>query len=55
MGKGKGQKNPDDRTMPLCDLCHTDFHALAGMFKGWTREELTWWQNRQVLQAHGPG
>lgn len=53
MGKGKGQKNPDDRTMPLCFLCHNDFHALAGKFKGWGRERLRKWQNTQVLRAHG--
>ena len=47
-GKGKGQKNPDRDTMPLCVLCHVAFHALAGGFKGMVRAELEEWQESQV-------
>lgn len=35
-GRGKGQKAPDRRTLPLCSQCHADFHALAGSFCDYT-------------------
>lgn len=53
MGKGKGTKNGDDLTMPLCDQCHTEFHDLSGHFKDWDRERLREWQSQMVVRTHG--
>lgn len=32
MGRGLGQKAPDDQAVPLCPRCHCCFHDGAGRF-----------------------
>ncbi len=41
-------KTFDTKTMPMCWLCHHDFHTLAGRFKGWSKEQLRVWQDEQI-------
>src|SRR4051812_28875508 len=31
-GRGKSQKAPDHRTLPFCEECHDQFHAVTGRF-----------------------
>jgi hypothetical protein len=45
---GIARKAHDHDAMPLCPLCHHDFHALCGPFKGWTRDQLRLWQELHV-------
>jgi hypothetical protein len=47
-GRGLGQKSDDSQAMALHDVCHRDFHALAGAFKGWSQAMLRLWQKTQV-------
>ena len=47
-GAGLALKAPDREAMPLKPEHHHDLHALAGSFKGWTRERLREWQAEQV-------
>lgn len=47
-GAGMALRGHDDKGIPLCHICHGDFHALAGMFKGWSRAGLAHWQDRQI-------
>lgn len=48
-GAGMGLRAHDWDSMPLCSGCHVPgLHALAGAFKGWTREQLAAWQADQA-------
>ncbi len=44
-GRGKSQKAPDRRSLPLCFDDHDDFHLVRGRFSGWTKEQ------RRLFQA----
>lgn len=43
-GGGLALKTPDSEAFPLCTKHHADFHALRGVFKGWTKERIHEWQ-----------
>jgi len=43
-----GKKRGHDQGMPLCPQAHRDFHAGAGPFRGWTRQERREWQTEKV-------
>ena len=47
-GRGRGQKADDRRTIPLCRVCHTDFHAACGFFKFYDKAARREWQDRMV-------
>lgn len=47
-GAGMGLRAHDHRSMPLCILCHHDFHAAAGIFRRFKRAERTAWQEEQI-------
>lgn len=47
-GRGKGQKAPDNRTIPLCFQCHRDFHQVGGRFDGFTFESKRLWQEMEI-------
>jgi hypothetical protein len=46
--RAHGKKSEHDQGMPMAHKCHMDFHANAGVFKGWKREQLREWQTGQV-------
>lgn len=48
LGAGLAKRSPDRMAMPLCTECHHDIHSLAGRFKGWKRDELKAWMDKQV-------
>lgn len=50
-GAGMGLKHNDRDTMSLCFKDHRDLHALAGRFKGWTKEQVRTWQQRMILKT----
>lgn len=50
-GRGKGQKAPDRRTLPLCFRCHRQFHDLNGRFEGFTAEGKRVWQDLEILRC----
>lgn len=35
---GASRKSHDSIVMPICQGGHADLHALAGAFRGWTRD-----------------
>ena len=43
-----GLKAPDADAIPLCWLCHQNFHDLSDYFGGWTKDQLRRWQAGQV-------
>lgn len=47
-GRGKGQKAPDNRTMPLCFQCHREFHSVSGRFDGFTFDGKRMWQEMEI-------
>lgn len=49
-GRGKSQKAPDARTLPLCARCHDDFHAVTGRFAGFTREQRRDFQDIEITR-----
>jgi len=49
-GRGKSQKAPDSRTLPLCAQCHDDFHAVRGRFTGLTREQRKDFQDVEITR-----
>ncbi len=49
-GRGKSQKAPDARTLPLCARCHDDFHAVTGRFAGFTREQRRDFQDVEITR-----
>lgn len=49
-GRGKSQKAPDARTLPLCFRCHDDFHAVRGRFAGFTREQRRDFQEVEITR-----
>ncbi len=49
-GRGKSQKAPDSRTLPLCARCHDDFHAVRGRFAGLTREQRQDFQDVEITR-----
>lgn len=46
--RGLGQKASDRDVMPLCWLCHSEFHGAYGHFRDWTHEKRTEWQKEQL-------
>lgn len=50
-GRGKSQKAPDNRTMPMCFTCHENFHRLLGMFEGWNKAKRREWQAQQIAET----
>lgn len=50
-GGGMALKTSDGSTIPLCFKDHHDLHALAGRFKGWTKEQLRTWQQTKVMET----
>lgn len=49
-GRGKSQKSPDARTLPLCARCHDDFHGVTGRFAGFTREQRRDFQDVEITR-----
>lgn len=49
-GRGKSQKAPDARTLPLCAACHDQFHAVTGRFHGFTREQRKDYQDTEITR-----
>lgn len=49
-GRGKSQKAHDARSLPLCARCHDDFHAVRGMFAGFTREQRRDYQDLEITR-----
>jgi hypothetical protein len=47
-GRGMGQRASDRETMPLCRVCHLNFHAGKGPFEGWDQEKRRSWQAEQI-------
>lgn len=47
-GRGKGQKAPDTRTMPLSFRAHREFHDGTGFCKGWSVEKRMEWQSSEI-------
>ncbi len=47
-GRGRGQKVPDDMTIPLCVKCHDDFHTAKGAFRDMDKAQRRAWQERMV-------
>lgn len=43
-----GVRAHDSFALPMRHGCHMDLHALAGRFKGWSREELQGWEQQQL-------
>jgi hypothetical protein len=49
-GRGKSQKAPDSRSLPLCFRCHDDFHLVRGRFKGWTKQQRRDFQDVEITR-----
>lgn len=49
-GRGKGQKAPDRRTIPLSPRAHDEFHAGRGFCKGWSRQKRIDWQDQEIYR-----
>lgn len=49
-GRGKSQKAPDRRSMPMCFDDHHDFHRGLGRFAGWTREQKRVFQTDEIAR-----
>lgn len=47
-GRGKGQKAPDARTMPMGFRAHREFHDGTGFCKGWSVEKRMEWQTSEI-------
>lgn len=53
--KGLALKAHDHEGIPLCHLCHRDFHSspYGARFRGWTRQQRDEWQAEQVRHFRG--
>jgi hypothetical protein len=49
-GVGARLKSHDHRAISLCRRCHGDIAALSGAFKGWTREMVHVFVDRQIVE-----
>ena len=47
-GRGKSQKAPDRRTIPLSPRAHREFHDGLGFCKGWSKEKRRDWQDQEI-------
>ena len=47
-GRGIGQKVNDERTFPLCDRHHKDFHDARGLFREMNKAARRAWQDMMV-------
>ena len=45
---GTGIKASDYSCIPLCEWHHTEWHAVSGAFKGWTRAQRRDWSDEQI-------
>lgn len=45
-GAGIGIKSPDQKAISLCSTCHSQLHALCGLFKDFKRAQLRRWEDR---------
>lgn len=45
---GKGQKCSDWYALPMCPHHHKQLHRLLGYFKGYTKETLRIWQDKEI-------
>jgi len=52
-GRGKGQKAPDRRTMPMSARAHREFHDGKGHFEYWTAEARKLFQETEILRVQG--
>lgn len=59
-GAGWALKDDDTSTMPLCVLCHDDFHDSRGVFFRWDKQlKKDWqdamiaWTKRRLIAAEG--
>lgn len=50
LGRGKGQRNDDHTTIPLCHKHHQDFHSHRGKFFSWDREKRAHWQHERSTE-----
>jgi hypothetical protein len=52
-GAGLALKAPDREAVPLCRLCHTQYHDGTGRFEGWSKAEKRAWMalNSAQLQT----
>ncbi len=50
-GRGKGQKAPDSRTMPMSFRAHREFHDAKGYFEYWTAEARRIWQDVEIQRV----
>ena len=48
--RARGKKTGHASGMPVCHAAHMDFHATAGPFKGWKRDDLRAWQTAMVTR-----
>ncbi len=46
---GKGQKDADNKCVPLCQKHHADWHGASGPFKTMRRDERRKWAADQIL------
>jgi hypothetical protein len=61
-GAGVAIRAHDHKAIPLCPVSHHNFHAGAGEFEGWTKEERAAWQDKMIalyrtayVTPRGPG
>lgn len=50
-GRGKGQKAPDNRTMPMSFRAHREFHDGKGHFEFWTADARRIWQEVEIQRV----
>jgi len=51
VGRAFGRKSDDHNAMPLCRVCHGDFHAGRGRFHNWSRDRRRLWQIDMVADT----
>lgn len=51
-GVGAGKRASDRDAWPVCRRHHDDRHALAGVFKGWTRDQMRAFITVRIAEAN---
>lgn len=51
-GVGAGKRASDRDAWPVCRRHHGDRHALTGVFKGWTREQMREFIDARIAEAN---
>lgn len=51
-GVGAGKRASDRDAWPVCRRHHDDRHALTGVFKGWTREQMREFIDARIAEAN---